>query len=518
MVETRQTQQKIEKNKQFTMKRITYLSGIFFAVFASISVLSSCAAKDETEQLPLAVQFCRSEMQRHPDYTTIDGNTALKWNYTHGLLCQAILDAYDYYQSDTLDCSDLYSYAKGYYEATITPDGTIYKYKKENYSLDHINAGKCLFRLYERTGDNRYLTAMQTLREQLKEHPRTSDGGFWHKKNYPYQMWLDGLYMGEPFYAQYARDFENDPTASYADVIKQFVLAAEHTKDARSGLYRHGWDEKKVQIWADKTTGQSQHVWGRALGWYTMALVDVLEILPETTPDRDKLLAILQEIFEILPQYQDPETGAWYQVPDYPEREGNYLEMSCTPMFALSIAKGVRLGYLDKKLLPVARKAYEGMLKNYVSIDDNGRVSLHEICSVAGLSDDRDGSYDYYVNQTKTVDNDPKGVGPFIMLCIEMERADRNSGNENASLLQHSGENTTPVISLQGDKIVSYGASKSARLTIATVAGQIVKQSLSGTPAADRQKNISIESLPTGTYLATLDNAGKTVTLKFHKK
>ena len=372
--------------------------------------------------MPLALRFCRSEMLQHPDYKTIDRNTSLKWNYTHGLLCQSILDAYDYYHSDTLDCSDLQDYVFGYYKATITEEGTIYKYKKSNYNIDHVNPGKCLFRVYRSTGDKRFLIAMNTLRDQLTDHPRTSDGGFWHKNNYPWQMWLDGLYMGTPYYAEYAKTFEDDPTASYADVVKQFLLAAEHTRDERSGLYRHGWDEKCVQIWADPITGQSSHVWGRALGWYTMALVDVIEILPDETAGRDSLISILQGICNILPQYQDAETGCWYQVIDYPDSAGNYQEMSCTAMFARSIAKGVRLGYLDKNLLPVAQKAFHGMLDNYFEIDDEGLLTLKEVCSVAGLSNDRDGSYNYYVNETSTVDNDPKGVGPFIMLCIEMDR------------------------------------------------------------------------------------------------
>ncbi len=400
---------------------IIHIAIFMSLLFNTIGVTADSYSKIPSD-LPLALRFCRSEMLRHPDYKTIDRNTSLKWNYTHGLLCQSILDAYDYYHNDTLDCSDLQEYVNGYYRATITEDGTIYKYKKSNYNIDHINAGKCLFRLYTRTDDNRFMTAMNTLRDQLKDHPRTSEGGYWHKNNYPWQMWLDGLYMGTPFYAEYAKTFEEDPSASYADVIKQFTLVAKYTRDNHSGLYRHGWDEKKQQSWADPVTGQSQHVWGRALGWYTMALVDVLEIIPENVTGRDSLISILQGICEILPKYQNKETGAWYQVVDYPDSTGNYQEMSCTPMFARSIAKGVRLGYLDASLLDVAKKAYRGIIDNYLTIDNEGFVSLKKICSVAGLSNDRDGSYNYYVNQTSTVDNDPKGVGPFIMLCIEMDR------------------------------------------------------------------------------------------------
>lgn len=468
--------------------------------------------------LPLAVRFARSEMLRHPDYKTIDGNNGLKWNYTHGLLCQAIFATYDYYHSDTLDCNDLYTYAKGYYEACINSQGTIYKYKKGNYSIDHVNPGKNLFRLYEETGDERYLAAMRTLRDQLADQPRTSDGGFWHKQNYPYQMWLDGLYMGTPYYARYARDMESDPAASYADVIKQFKLVASHTLDSHSGLYRHGWDEKRVQIWADKTTGQSQHVWGRALGWYTMALVDVLEILPEETPDRESLLTILQGIFDKLPAYQDAETGAWYQVVDYPDSTDNYQEISCTAMFAYSIAKGIRLGYLDKSLMPIARKAYEGLLANYLDIESDGKITLRQICSVAGLSNDRDGSYDYYVNQTKTISNDPKGVGPFILLCIEMERAAKLPAATQIPAVA----NLPAHITADGDiATLHYTLDRASdvEITLATTDGRVCRQiTRKGIPAGAQCEKLDTRHLPAALYLVRLHTCTETKTLKYHKK
>ena len=507
------------------MKRHTLFSPYAPIIIAAMAMIMGFASSARAENrpidtnLPMAVRMSRSEMLRHPDYKTIDGNTKLKWNYTHGLLCQAIFAAYDYYHGDTLDCSDLYTYAKGYYEATINSQGTIYNYKERNYSLDHVNPGKNLFRLYEETGDARYLTAMKTLRKQLKNQPRTSDDGFWHKQNYPYQMWLDGLYMGTPYYARYARDFEDDPAASYADVIKQFNLVAQHTLDDHSGLYRHGWDEKRAQIWADKTTGQSQHVWGRALGWYTMALVDVLEILPDDTPDRESLLTILQGIFDRLPAYQDPETGAWYQVVDYPDSTDNYQEISCTAMFAYSIAKGVRLGYLDDTLLPVAERAYQGICEHYLSFDAEGKTLLHQICSVAGLSSDRDGSYDYYVNQTKTIDNDPKGVGPFILLCIEMDRIE----NEE----QPSAVNNTPAQTLsarllpgRGEAEVHYLLPRQSdvEMTLIDPAGRrhdnIV---LKNQPAGAHSQKLATHALPAGLYLLQIKADHEIITIKYTK-
>ncbi|MCD7710148.1 MAG: glycoside hydrolase family 88 protein [Porphyromonadaceae bacterium] len=491
------------------------------ALLLGVALLGNLPVMADTvvsADLPLAVRFCRSEMLRHPDYKTIDSNTALKWNYTHGLLCQAIFATYDCYQSDTLDCSDLYDYAKGYYEATITAKGVIYKYSKSNYSLDHVNPGKNLFRLYTETGDERYKIAMETLRDQLQDQPRTSEGGFWHKNSYPYQMWLDGIYMGEPYYARYAKEFESDPSESYADVIRQFLLIAKHTKDDHSGLYRHGWDEKCQQVWADPTTGQSSHVWGRALGWYTMALVDVLEILPEETPDRDSLLIVLQGIFDILPQYQDPVTGAWYQVTDYPDSTDNYTEMSCTPMFAYSIVKGIRLGYLDPSLMEVARKAYEGILDNYLTVEADGKITLEKICSVAGLSDDRDGSYDYYVHQTTTVSNDPKGVGPFILLCVELEKVAEATAHVSAPAATKSalrllpqGNGTLLTYSLQDPSDVQF--------TCTALSGKTVYQAAWPTESAGEHRHtIDTAGWPAGLYIAQLKSKSETMTVKYIKK
>ena len=450
--------------KQKTAQETRHISIIGLVLIMLLPLLPTKAGNVVDENLPLAVRFCQSQMLSHPDYKTIDFNTKLKWNYTHGLLMQAIFATYDFYHSDTLDCSALYHYAKGYYDATIDDNGNIYNYKKSDYSLDRVNAGKNLFRLYAETQDERYMTAMKTLRDQLKDHPRTSDGGFWHKKNYPYQMWLDGLYMGAPYYAQYAREFETNPAVSYADVVKQFLLVASHTYDERSGLYIHGWDEKRTQNWADPVTGKSRHVWGRALGWYTRALVDVLEILPDTVTGRNSMQSILKGIFDVLPDYQDKESGCWFQVTDYPDSTDNYLEMSSTAMFDYSIVKGVRLGYLDTSLLPIARKAYDGMVKEYIEVESDGKITLKNICAVAGLSSDRDGSYDYYVNKTDVRSNDPKGVGPFILLCIEWEKLEKTDlcdkelehlRSENKELKNKVAELTTAIttISTENDSL-----------------------------------------------------------------
>ena len=378
---------------------------------------------DVNPDLPMSIRMAQSEIIRNPEGWMLDFSQKLKWNYCHGLECQSFLDVYDHYKGEkkyAKAVAPFYTYVKDYADTIINENGIIYGYKKTNYNLDHVNSGKILFRLYDREKDPRYKIAMDTLRAQLASQPRTSEGGFWHKKVYPIQMWLDGLYMGEPYYAEYTATFDADNTQAYADIVNQFLLVAKRTYDKETGLYRHAWDEIKALPWSDKS-GRAPHVWGRALGWYMMAIVDVLDYLPESQPGRDKMITILQNIVKNLAKYQDPKTGAWCQVIDQTGREGNYLEMSCTPMYAYAIAKGVRKGYLDPSALEMAKKAYQGILDNFIKVDEKGLVSLTNVCGVAGLGGKpyRDGSFDYYVNEIVR-DNDPKGVAPFIMLCLEM--------------------------------------------------------------------------------------------------
>lgn len=285
--------------------------------------------------------------------------------------------------------------------------------------------GNALFVLYEKTGDDRWMTAMQTLRDQLKDHPRTSEGGFWHKQTYPHQMWLDGLYMAQPFYAHYASLYDDpeDRDSIYRDVINHFLTVARHTYDTATGLYRHAWDESRQMFWSDPATGQSDHAWGRALGWYTMGIVDVLDYIPAETEGRDSLIAVLQDIYKVLPDFADPATGMWYQVLDCPGREGNYLEATCSAMFSYSLLKGVRMGYLPPDLKDWAKSTYEGFTDYFLYTDGQGLPAIKDCCEVAGLGgkDNRSGDYDYYINE-KRRSNDPKGVGPYIKASLEYNR------------------------------------------------------------------------------------------------
>jgi len=260
------------------------------------------------------------------------------------------------------------------------------------------------------------------LREQLKTHPRTSEGGFWHKKVYPHQMWLDGLYMGQPFYAEYAKLF--DEPEAFDDITNQFVLMEKYSRDAQTGLLYHGWDESREQAWANDTTGRSPHVWGRALGWYSMALVDALSFFPEDHPGVDSLTGILQRLAKAVVAYQDKKSGVWYDVVDMGERPENYFEASASCMLVYALAKGVRLGYLPKSYLRAAKKGYEGILKEFITPRDGGGINLEGTVMVSGLGGSgryRDGSFDYYMSEP-VIQNDPKGIGAFIKCATEIEK------------------------------------------------------------------------------------------------
>ncbi|MBW8687594.1 DUF4350 domain-containing protein [Chitinophaga rhizophila] len=304
----------------------------------------------------------------------------------------------------------------------IEKDGTIRTYKVEDYNIDHIKNGRALLLLYKVTNEEKYKLAADKLKAQLDKHPRTKEGGFWHKKRYPYQMWLDGLYMAEPFYAEYAAMHHDE--AAFKDITRQFVLMEEHSLDKKTGLLYHGYDESREQRWADKTTGRSPNFWGRAMGWYGMALVDALEYYPAAHPGRDSLLQILNRMAVAVKKYQDPASGCWYQVLDKANAKGNYLEASASSMFVYALAKGVRLGYLPATYSAVAEKGYKGIMKQFIRTAPEGGVNLEGTVSVAGLGGDpyRDGSYEYYLSE-KVVTNDPKGVGAYMMAANEMEQA-----------------------------------------------------------------------------------------------
>jgi unsaturated rhamnogalacturonyl hydrolase len=340
-----------------------------------------------------------------------------KWTYEQGVLLTGM-------EAVWLNTGDgrYFDYIRRVTDRYVADDGTIRTYKLADYNIDNVQPGRILLLLYKVTGQEKYRKAAATLREQLRNHPRTSEGGFWHKKIYPSQMWLDGLYMGEPFYAEYARTF-NEPEA-FDDIAKQFVLMERHSRDAKTGLLYHGWDESRQQRWADKATGRSPHFWGRAMGWYAMALVDTLERFPAEHPRRAELLGILGRLAAAVEKYQEPQTGLWYQVLDGGGMKGNYREASASAMFVYSLAKAVRLGYLPESYLKVAERGWVGIGRQFVEEAAGGGVNFKGTVSVAGLGGNpyRDGSYAYYLSEP-VVTNDAKGVGAFLMACAEMEAA-----------------------------------------------------------------------------------------------
>ena len=274
-----------------------------------------------------------------------------------------------------------------------------------------------LQRLQDRHPDPRYRAAIGALAAQLAKHPRTSEGAFWHKQRYPHQLWLDGVYMGMPFLAGVGVAEGDDHKVEEA--VREFTIARSHLRDARSGLYYHAWDEAKKQNWADPETGRSRFFWGRGLGWYAMALVDILDVIPpEKTELRAPLLEIIPELAESLVRHQDA-TGVWFQILDMPAEPGNYREASASAMFTYFLAKAVNKGYLPASFEPAARKAYAGLVDEFVSVHADGSFHLTNVVEVGGLGYGRDGSYRYYMSE-RVIDNDPKGVGPAIMAGLQV--------------------------------------------------------------------------------------------------
>lgn len=366
---------------------------------------------NHAESSPMFVQMADSELKRTPDPRLIDFRNKPKWEYTNGLVCSAFVKVYQ----ETGEEKYL-NYARYYLDSMIREDGTIKTYKQSDYNIDRVNSGKVLMEVYKIDSLPKYRMALEHLISQMTEHPKTSEGGFWHKKRYPYQMWLDGLYMGSPFLAQYAAEY--DQPALFDVVALQVELIDQYTYDEEKGLYYHGWDESRQQQWADPETGLSPNFWGRAMGWFAMALVDVLDYLPADHPDRSQIIAVLDKMLAGVIQYQD-DSGLWWQVVDQGGREGNYLETSCSSMFAYAILKAVQKGYIDEKYLENGNQAFEGVVANYIKTNEDGTVTLQNVCGVAGLGGDpyRDASYEYYVGE-EIRDNDPKGVSPFIMASL----------------------------------------------------------------------------------------------------
>jgi len=376
---------------------------------ALLTAIALSPAGSQTSR-PWSVRVAESVMQRSP------GAVYEKWDYTAGLMLLGL----ERLGAATGDAKYA-AYVKRSIDSLVKPSGEIATYSANEFNLDQINEGRLLFGLYDRTKDQRYTHAADRLREQLRTHPRTSEGGFWHKKIYPQQMWLDGLYMAEPFYVRYA--VRHRDTAAINDVTRQFLLAARHLRDPATGLFYHGWDATRSQTWADPKTGASRVFWGRAIGWYLMAALDVLDDLPKTHRDRAELVRITQQLAGAVAAVQDPVSGVWWQVVDQPNRERNYLEASASSMFTYAFAKGARVGILPATFRARAERAFDGMTANFTRLNADGTVSITNICKVAGLGGEpvRGVNYEYYVSEP-VVDDDYKGVGAFLLAAVELGR------------------------------------------------------------------------------------------------
>lgn len=313
-----------------------------------------------------------------------------------------------------------FQYIQKNLDAYVQTDGSIRSYRLDDYNLDQVNSGKALLFMYRHTKQEKYWQAVQQLIAQLQGQPRTYEGSYWHKKIYPFQVWLDGLYMAAPFQTEYGR-IVNEPEL-VDDAATQLLIAEQRTRNSSTGLLHHAYDESREQEWANPEHGRSPHAWGRAIGWYCMALVDVLEELPINHRKRGQLIGVYERLYAALERVQHSETGLWHQVLGQEGREGNYLETSSTAMIVYAALKALNRGYLSKRYFASAEKGFQGLLSHCVEVDEQQHVHVKGINRVAGLggSPYRDGSFTYYINEPVVV-NDPKGVAPFILACVEYE-------------------------------------------------------------------------------------------------
>ena len=413
-----------------------------------------------------------SEMQRVPKSYLLDFSKKPKWSYVMGIELEGMLDTYLAYGGE-----DILKYCQEYTDTMINEKGDIRGYDILEYNLDNIRTGHFVTRMYNLYPEPKNKLAINTMMKQLQNQPRTiADKVFWHKAIYAYQVWLDGIFMGLPFRCLTASTQLKPKEAIkiYDDAVNQLKITYERTFDPKTGLNRHAYDETRDAFWSDNETGLSQHCWGRAQGWYSMALIEVLDALPEDYSRRGEVIELLQKDLDAVIKWQDKETGAWYQVMDSPGREGNYLESTCTSMFAYVLLKAYNKGYLGTKYRDAGIKAYQGIIKNFIRVNEDKTISLTQCCEVAGLgpaatpqvvaamkkinpkgsvkeNKRRDGGYQYYLSEPIR-DNDAKGVGPFIWASLEIEKLGYNVNNVTASIDRHAVVNrNNPIITEAND-------------------------------------------------------------------
>lgn len=366
--------------------------------------------------LAYSQQMAQTAMNLWPDSFKLKPGNA-RWSYDQGVILKGIEGVWKLYGDPYY-----FNYIQHSMDFYVRDNGTIKDYKREEFNIDHTNNGKLVMMLYNVTGKEKYKKAIDLIRSQFNDHPRTKEGGFWHKKIYPWQVWLDGLYMGQPFYAEYAKWTKQDSV--FDDIARQFINIERHTRDAKTGLLYHAWDESREQKWANPKTGNSPHFWGRALGWFGMAMVDVLDHFPDNHPGKDSVIQVLNRFTKAVTQVQDKRSGLWYDIVDMADHPKNYKEASASSMLVYTIAKAVRKGYIPVGYAKNAKKGYDGIIREFIEVDANGQTNLKGTVSVSGLGGKpyRDGSFDYYMSEPVIV-NDPKGMGAFILASVEMEMA-----------------------------------------------------------------------------------------------
>lgn len=371
-----------------------------------------------------------SEMKRVPHSYLLDFSSKPKWSYVMGIEMEGMLDTYEHYKEGN---NAILDYLKEYPAKMIDEKGNITGYKYEDFNLDNVRTAKFILRMHNLFPTKGTEKALKTLFKQLQNQPRTKEGVYWHKAIYANQVWLDGIFMGLPFYCNYAvQTMKPKKAEKYLnDAVDQMVKTNYRTYDEKTQLWKHAWDETHQQFWANKEDGKSQHCWARALGWYVMAMTECLDAMPENYARRQEVIDLLNKAMKSVVKYQDKKTGVWYDVLDV-KSDKNYLESTASSMFAYVLLKGYRKGYLSEEYLKAGVKAYNGILKQFIKVNADKTISLTRCCAVSGLGPGpgpyvkkpnykRDGSFEYYMSEPIR-DNDAKGVGPFIWASLEMEQ------------------------------------------------------------------------------------------------
>ena len=434
--------------------------------------------------------FTYSEMQRAPKSYLLDFSQKPKWSYVMGIELESMLDTYLIYGGE-----EIRKYCLEYTDTMINTQGEIQGYNLLDYNLDNIRTGHFVTRMYKLFPEKKNLMAIRTLMRQLQNQPRTiADNVFWHKAIYAYQVWLDGIFMGLPFRCLTAPITQDKAlSAIYDDAVNQLKITYQRTLDPSTGLNRHAYDETRNAFWADKETGLSQHCWGRAQGWYSMALIEILDALPQDYPRRQEVIELLQKDLDAVVQWQDPQTGLWHQVMDAPHREGNYLESTASAMFAYVLLKAYNRGYLGAEYRDAGIRAYQGIVRHFIRVNEDGTLSLTNCCSVAGLGPAatpeveaamkrvnpkgsvkenrrRDGSFEYYISEPVR-DNDAKGVGPFIWASLEMEKLGYDTENTTVPIDRKAVVNRNNPVITEADPLASLSVGNGHFATTVDVTG-----------------------------------------------